>query len=129
MNNPGVLLYKCRKCGKIFEGNHVPDVSLTVILISINMNMNKPSYELTEPFKELTWLKDVYNKSIEVHHCDMRKGRIGIADIIGGEEDKENKKDSGLHLLPESRIKKGGLNAPPISPRPSNPPSGQHNIK
>ena len=33
LRKSGVLIYKCRRCGKIFEKGHVPDIYLAIICL------------------------------------------------------------------------------------------------
>lgn len=72
MDNPGVLVYKCRRCGEIEKSIHVPDVNMAVILIVLGSDMPKDWGHLSP-------------KMTSIHNC--RDGDIGICDFVGGEKD------------------------------------------
>ena len=73
MNRPGILVYKCRRCGETFNGVHAPDAF--VCLIHLMIGIKQP------------WSGNPVEKD-DIHRCN--DGNLGIGDIIGAVEDKEN---------------------------------------
>lgn len=71
----GRLLYKCRLCGEITDNCHVPDIFLAIPLLLIKGNLNCTP-----------WAGTMGISTKKIHYC--KNGKIGIADLIGGEEDK-----------------------------------------
>lgn len=67
----GTLLYKCRSCGKIVKGCHVPEVDM--VLISLMLRLKPP----------VKWSGTI-GESI-IHDCGNSK--VGICDIVGAEYD------------------------------------------
>lgn len=76
MNNPGVLVYKCRRCGGIDQSTHAPDVDMAVILTVLDMDMPKD------------WGPQKPHMTC-IHNC--KDGNTGVCDLIGGEKDKDNR--------------------------------------
>lgn len=72
MSKGGVLVYRCRKCGKLDKSTHAPDVNMAVILIAQGAKL--PS----------EW-GGFQPKMIGIHAC--KDNEAGITDLIGGEED------------------------------------------
>jgi len=72
ITKPGLLQYKCRRCGKIDKSTHVPNV--LQVLISV---MN--DYELPKE-----WFGIPVTKT-DIHHCE--DGGAGVSDLIGGIND------------------------------------------
>ena len=72
MNKPGILLYKCRRCGKVSKNTHVPGV--LVVLMHLLYDTPMPNEWYGVP---------VYKE--EICLCDDKN--IGVADIIGAEHD------------------------------------------
>ena len=71
MDNGGVLLYKCRRCGAIVEDVHVPDILRALTLLTIGGETPK------EWGGNLTLT--------ELHNCMPQ--HIGVCDLIGGKTD------------------------------------------
>lgn len=70
----GVLIYKCRRCGKISRNTHIPNgiMGLSYALVGIKS-------KTTEGY-ELIGMNNICN-------CD--DGNLGISDLIGFEKDKK----------------------------------------
>lgn len=69
MNNPGIIIYKCRRCGDLEKSTHVPNVDKAVILTVNGIGTPKDWGPLSP-------------KMISVHSC--KDGNIGVSDLIGG---------------------------------------------
>jgi hypothetical protein len=69
MNQPGTLLYKCRRCGDIDRSLHSPNITMSVIIA-----MARIKDPTREPVKE--WI---------THICP--DGSLGVCDLIGAELD------------------------------------------
>lgn len=78
MFKPGLLEYKCRRCGEISSSIHAPDVNMALLAIMNDWDINK-----------LGWTGMMVHKT-EPHHC--KDGGFGVSDLIGGVEDKEETK-------------------------------------
>jgi hypothetical protein len=74
ISKPGLIEYKCRRCGKIDTSIHVP--SVLQVLISV---MN--DYELPKK-----WFGVPVTKT-NIHHCE--NGGAGVSDLIGGTIDND----------------------------------------
>ncbi len=70
----GHLLYKCRKCGNVQEGFHVPDVRTALISIAHTGEYGRE-------------LGTFIAYPTELHDCPRDRGGWGIADLIGGREE------------------------------------------
>ncbi len=72
MNKGGVLVYQCRRCGKLDKSRHspYPERSMSEIL-----HLGK-----TQDKNTFTW------SQVESHLCE--DGASGVVEIIGVEEDK-----------------------------------------
>ncbi len=69
MNNPGKIVYKCRRCGCLENSTHVPNVDKAVILIAKGIEMPKEWGPLSPGMTS-------------IHAC--KDGNIGVSDLIGG---------------------------------------------
>lgn len=75
----GVLLYKCRACGNVFDGPEVPHVLDTVRVLAIVGFEHVPVVGMV--------------RLTGVHDCG---GRVrGVADLIGGNAYDEPRSDDG----------------------------------
>ncbi len=72
MNNPGLLVYKCRRCEELEKTTHVPDINKAVILTVLGIG----TPEDWGPLKP---------KMVSIHSC--KDGNIGVSDLIGGIKD------------------------------------------
>ena len=87
VNKGGMLVYKCRSCGKMYEAVHIPDVMLALISISCNWDEEN----VFNQKKDFEWLREfVGTKLTDIHSC-KKKNQLGIADLIRGEIDNETK--------------------------------------
>lgn len=68
---PGILIYKCRRCGQEVKNIHAPDILTTVI--SAMMGTKTP------------WGGIPVDKT-DIHACS--DGGVGVTDLIGAERDK-----------------------------------------
>ena len=83
MSEGGVIRYRCRMCGVEFDGVHTPDLFGSLVFASIGLDMNtKVNDQAMAP-----------DTLFEEHTCG--DGRRGVADMIGGLEDREEKKEEG----------------------------------
>lgn len=69
----GMLRYRCRMCGEEYENKHVPDVSLAISHIV---------YGWDNPWPQ----SGIWAALVEPHY---HKDGYGVADLIGGREDKD----------------------------------------
>jgi len=73
MDKGGVLLYKCRLCGCVERNPHVPDVFTAVGHLAVGLKLPEKWFGAPACVRH-------------PHFCS--DGRIGVADLIGGEHDK-----------------------------------------
>jgi hypothetical protein len=77
---PGKLVYKCRMCGSVFcSGEAVED--LRISLHSASVHLDFESTKLSMDVQTKFGKPDLYI----YHSCT--NGRIGLADIVGGQQD------------------------------------------
>lgn len=69
--NSGSLIYRCRRCGTVYGPTHTRNIAEALSWIVVEGETPK---EWGTPARRL-----------EVHHCGGRN--LGIADVIGGQED------------------------------------------
>lgn len=75
MNTGGTLIYKCRRCFSEDRSVHVPDILRALVLISAGRSCPEPWGPLSP-------------RMTTIHLCKESTPQIiGIADLIGGEED------------------------------------------
>lgn len=72
MAKPGMLIYKCRRCGQTEESTHVPDTEAALVCLVVNG---------TTPQK---WGPAA--AVLDLHVCGP--GVRGVLDIIGARDDK-----------------------------------------
>lgn len=70
----GNLIYKCRVCGNVFKGAHVPDGIRAMAIVMCDAPMPE------------SWDGSMLDSTTI---CNCNPGKIGIADLIGFEEYKE----------------------------------------
>lgn len=73
----GVLIYRCKYCNVSFNGVHVPDVELALITL---MNDYEPPSN---------WIGKEMLHKFTLHHCGTEGRLVSIAEVVGGEKDKE----------------------------------------
>ncbi len=66
MSRPGLMVYKCRRCGGLDMSSHVPDIMFGVISATTGTSMAWGSVSL-----------------LTTHSCP--DGGFGVADLTGGE--------------------------------------------
>ena len=69
-NYQGTLIYKCRKCGRVYDGVHAPDALVTCINLMQNIKL---------PYNGIPV------RAYNIHACNPVC--IGIADLIGANYD------------------------------------------
>jgi len=75
MNKPGVLLYKCRRCGKVSDGAHTPNGLTTLMHILWDIPLPKQ------------WGNGIPISKEDICICD--DGSYGASDCIGFSVDSE----------------------------------------
>jgi hypothetical protein len=68
----GVLLYKCRRCGKINKDTHTPDGIITIAYVMNDIPLPKE------------WGVQICGKT---GMCNCGNENIGVSDLIGFERD------------------------------------------
>lgn len=69
----GLLIYKCRRCGKLNKNTHVPDGLMALSCLIISNRVPKG------------W----GSAASVLDMCSCEDGNIGVSDLIGFEEDKK----------------------------------------
>lgn len=71
---PGILIYRCRACGKLDNSTHAPDL-MTVIVSIMTGEAGKP-------------FAGVPVDKWSIHSCE--DGTLGVSDLVGGWPDAVN---------------------------------------
>lgn len=74
MKDGGTLLYKCRLCGELKGGMHAPH--LLISLAHVSSGLKQPA----------DWGPLGASVLHSLHNC--ADGRLGLADLVGGEPDR-----------------------------------------